>query len=141
MCRIVARDRLTDLIGGQVQVYFVTMASAIEQIRAGKVRSLAVTTAIRSEALPGVPIVSDFVPGYEASSWYGIGAPTNTPAEMVEKLNQEINAALADPKIKAQLADLGNTVLSGSPTDFGKLIAVETEKWAKVVKSSGIKAE
>jgi tripartite-type tricarboxylate transporter receptor subunit TctC len=136
-----AGPALTDLIGGRVQVYFAPMASAIEHIRAGRVRSLAVTTAMRSEALPGVPIVSDFVPGYEASSWYGIGAPTNTPAEIVEKLNREINAALADPKIKAQLADLGNTVLAGSPTDFGKLIAVETEKWAKVVKLSGIKAE
>jgi tripartite-type tricarboxylate transporter receptor subunit TctC len=136
-----AGPALTDLIGGRVQVYFAPMASAIEHIRAGRVRSLAVTTAMRSEALPGVPIVSDFVPGYEASSWYGIGAPTNTPAEIVEKLNREINTALADPKIKAQLADLGNTVLAGSPADFGKLIAVETEKWAKVVKLSGIKAE
>jgi tripartite-type tricarboxylate transporter receptor subunit TctC len=136
-----AAPAITDLIGGQVQVDFVTMASAIEHIRAGKVRSLAVTTAMRSEALPGVPIVSDFVPGYEASSWYGIGAPTNTPAEIVEKLNREINAALADPEFEARLADLGNTVLAGSPADFGKLIADETEKWRKVIQAGNIKPE
>jgi len=136
-----AAPALTDLIAGQVQVYFVTMGSAIEHIRTGKVRPLAVTTGMRSEALPGVPIVSDFVPGYEASGFYGIGAPKNTPAEIITKLNLEINAGLANPNIKARLADLGNTALAGSPTDFGKLLVEETEKWAKVVKLSGAKAD
>jgi tripartite-type tricarboxylate transporter receptor subunit TctC len=102
---------------------------------------LAVTIATRSEALPDIPTVSDFVPGYEASAWYGIGAPRNTPAEIVDKLNKEINAALSDPKIKARLADLGGTVLSGSPADFGKLIADETEKWGKVIRAANIKPE
>ena len=115
--------------------------SSIEHIRAGKLRALAVTTATRSEVLPDVPTVGDFVPGYEASVWYGVGAPKNTPAEIIDKLNKEINAALADPKIKARLADLGGTVLTGSPADFGKLIAEETEKWAKVVKFSGAKPD
>ena len=108
------------------------MPASIEYIRAGKLRALAVTTATRSEALPDIPTVGDFVPGYEASAWYGVGAPKNTPAEIIDKLNKEINAGLADPKIKARLADLGGTVLAGSPADFGKLIADETEKWAKV---------
>ena len=113
MCLIEARRHaLTDLIGGQVQVAFDAMASSIEHIRAGKLRALAVTTATRSEALPDIPTVGDFVPGYEASGWYGIGAPKNTPAEIIEKLNKEINAGLADPKIKARLADLGVTVLA-----------------------------
>ena len=136
-----AAPALTDLLGGQVQVMFDTMPASIEYIRAGKLRALAVTTATRSEALPDIPTVGDFVPGYEASSWYGVGAPRNTPAEIVDKLNKEINAGLADPKIKARLADLGGTVFAGSPADFGKLIADETEKWAKVVKFAGIKPD
>jgi tripartite-type tricarboxylate transporter receptor subunit TctC len=127
-----AAPALTDLIGGQVQVMFDIMASSIEYIRAGRVRALAVTTAARSEALPDVPTVGDFLPG---------GAPKNTPADIVEKLNKEINAGLADPKMKARLADLGATVLALSPADFGKLIAKDTEKWAKVVKFAGIKPE
>jgi tripartite-type tricarboxylate transporter receptor subunit TctC len=136
-----AAPALTDVIGGQVQVQFVTMASAIEHIRAGKVRPLAVTTAMRSEALPGVPAVRDFVPGYEASGLYGIGAPKNTPAEIITKLNIEINAGLTSPNMKARLAHLGNAALVGSPTDFGKVLVEETEKWAKVVKLSGAKAD
>ena len=127
---------LTDLLGGQVEFMFDAMSSSIEHIRAGKLRALAVATATRSEALPDIPTVGDFVPGFEASSWYGVGAPRNTPAEIVDKLNKEINAGLADPKIKARLADLGGTVFSGSPADFGKLIADETEKWGKVVRNS-----
>ncbi len=130
---------LTDLMGGQVQVMFGNMPSSIEHIRAGKLRPLAVTTAARSEALPDLPPVGDFVPGYEASTWYGLGAPGNTPAEIVDKLSKEINAALSDPKIKARLADLGGTVLSGSPADFGRLIADETEKWGKVIRAANIK--
>jgi tripartite-type tricarboxylate transporter receptor subunit TctC len=130
---------LTDLIGGQVQVMFGNMPSSIEHIRAGKLRPLAVTTATRSEALPDLPPVGDFVPGYEASTWQGLGAPGNTPAEIVDKLNKEINAALSDSKIKARLADLGGTVLSGSPADFGRLIAGETEKWGKVIRAANIK--
>jgi tripartite-type tricarboxylate transporter receptor subunit TctC len=130
---------LTDLIGGQVQVMFGNMPSSIEHIRAGKLRPLAVTTAARSEALPDLPPVGDFVPGYEASTWQGLGAPGKTPAEIVDKLNKEINAALSDPKIKARLADLGGTVLSGSPADFGRLIADETEKWGKVIRAANIK--
>ena len=130
---------LTDLIGGQVQVMFGNMPSSIEHIRAGKLRPLAVTTAARSEALPDLPPVGDFVPGYEASTWQGLGAPGNTPAEIVDKLNKEINAALSDPKIKARLADLGGTVLSGSPADFGRLIANETEKWGTVIRAANIK--
>ena len=132
---------LTDLIGGQVQVMFGSIPPSVEHIRAGKLRALAVTTATRAEALPDIPTVSDFVPGYEASAWYGIGAPRNTPAEIVDKLNKEINAALSDPKIKARLADLGGSVLSGSPADFGKLIADETEKWGKVIRAANIKPE
>jgi tripartite-type tricarboxylate transporter receptor subunit TctC len=132
---------LTDLIGGQVQVMFGSIPPSVEHIRAGKLRALAVTNATRSEALPDIPTVSDFVPGYEASAWYGIGAPRNTPAEIVDKLNKEINAALSDPKVKARLADLGGTVLSGSPADFGKLIADETEKWGKVIRAANIKPE
>jgi Tripartite tricarboxylate transporter family receptor len=120
---------LTDLLGGQVQVTFASMASSIEYIRTGKLRALAVTTATRSEMLPDVPTVGESVPGYEASTWSGVGAPKATPAEIVEKLNKEINAALADHKIKARLADLGSTPLVGSATDLGRLIADETEKW------------
>jgi tripartite-type tricarboxylate transporter receptor subunit TctC len=130
---------LTDLIGGQVQVMFGNMPSSIEHIRAGKLRPLAVTTAARSEALPDLPPVGDFVPGYEASTWQGLGAPGNTPAEIVDKLNKEINAALSDPKIKAKLADLGGSVLSGSPADFGRLITDETEKWGKAIRAANIK--
>jgi tripartite-type tricarboxylate transporter receptor subunit TctC len=132
---------LNDLLGGQVQVTFASMPSSIGYIRADKLRALAVTTATRSEVLPDVPTVGEFVPGYEASAWYGLGAPKATPAEIVDKLNKEINAALADPKVKARLADLGGTPLLGSPADFGKLIAEETEKWGKVVKFSGAKAD
>jgi tripartite-type tricarboxylate transporter receptor subunit TctC len=132
---------LTDLLAGQVQVYFSPMPAAIEYIKAGKLRALAVTTAARSEALPDIATVAEFVPGYEASTWVGVGAPKATPTEIVEKLNKEINAALADPKIKARLADLGGTVLPGTPADFGKLIADETEKWGKVVKFTGIKPQ
>jgi tripartite-type tricarboxylate transporter receptor subunit TctC len=132
---------LTDLLSGQVQVMFGTMTGSIEYIRAGKLRGLAVTTATRAEALPDVPTVAEFVPGYEASTWYGIGAPKSMATEIIDKLNKKINAGLADSKIKAQLADLGGTVLAGSPAEFGRLIADETEKWAKVVKFSGAKPE
>jgi tripartite-type tricarboxylate transporter receptor subunit TctC len=132
---------LTDLLGGQVQVTFGTMTGSIEYIRTGKLRALAVTTATRAEALPGVPTVAEFVPGYEASTWYGIGAPKDTATEIIDKLNKEINAGLADSKMKAQLADLGGTVLAGSPAEFGRLIADETEKWARVVKFAGIKPQ
>jgi tripartite-type tricarboxylate transporter receptor subunit TctC len=120
---------------------FPTTVSSIGYIRAGGLRALAVTAATRSDALPSIPTMAEFVPGYEATSWLGIGAPKNTPVEIVDKLNKEINAGLADPKIKARLADLGGTPLLGSPADFGKLIAEETEKWGKVVKFAGIKAE
>ena len=130
---------LTDLLAGQVQVIFSSLAAAIEYIRADKLRALAVTTATRFEGTPDIPTVGDVVPGYEASQWYGVGVPKNTPVEIVEKLNKEINGGLANPKLKAQLADLGGTVLPGSAADFGKLIAEETEKWAKVVKFSGAK--
>jgi tripartite-type tricarboxylate transporter receptor subunit TctC len=132
---------LTDLIGGQVQAMFPGTIASIEYIRTGKLRALAVTTATRSEALPDLPTVGDFVPGYEASLMDGVGAPKNTPAEIVDTLNKEINAGLADPKIKARFADLGATVIPGSSADFGKLIAEETQKWAKVVKFSDAKAE
>jgi tripartite-type tricarboxylate transporter receptor subunit TctC len=131
----------TDLLGGQVQVYFTGTVSSIEYIKTGRLRALAVTTATRSEALPDVPTVSEFVPGYEASGWFGVGAPKSTPTEIIDKLNNEVNAALADPKMKARLADVGGSALSGSPADFGKLIADETEKWGKVIKSAGIKPD
>jgi tripartite-type tricarboxylate transporter receptor subunit TctC len=136
-----AAPALTDLMGAQVQVMFPTMPASIQYVRAGKLRALAVTTATRSEALPDVPAVGEFVPGYEASGWYGVGAPKNTPPEIVEKLNKGINAALADPKLKARLADLGAEPMSMTPAEFGKLIADETEKWAKVVKFSGAKPD
>ena len=136
-----AGPMLTDLLGGQVQVTFDNMPSSIEHIRAGKLRALAVTTTTRSEALPDVPSISEFVPGYEASAWFGVGAPKGTPPEIIEKLNREVNAALADPKMQGRLAELGGMVMAGSPGDFGKIIAEETEKWAKVVKFSGAKAE
>ncbi len=132
---------MIDLMGGQVQVGFATMTASLGHIRAGKLRALAVTTTKRSDALPDVPCVSDFVPGYEASSWFGVAAPKNTPAEIVDKLNREINAGLADDKIKARLADMGGMLLTGSPEDYRKLIAGETEKWGKVIRAAGIKAE
>jgi tripartite-type tricarboxylate transporter receptor subunit TctC len=132
---------LTDLIGGQVQVLFPVLPASIEHIRAGRLRPLAVTTSVRSEALPDVPTVGDFIAGYEASSWYGLGAPRNTAVGVIDKLNKEINAGLADPKIKAQLADLGAATFASSPADFGKLIAEETDKWGKVVKFVGIKPQ
>ncbi len=134
-----AAPAVMDLIAGQVHVVFDNLPGSIEHIRAGKLRALAVTTAFRSEALPNLPTVGDFLPGYEASAWFGIGAPKGTPADIVESLNVELNAGLADPKIKARLADLGGTPLVGSPAEFGKLIAEETEKWAKVVKFAGVK--
>jgi tripartite-type tricarboxylate transporter receptor subunit TctC len=130
---------LTDLIGGQVQVIFSSIPAAIEYIRAGKLQALAVTSAVRAPALPDLPTVGEFVPGLEASQWYGIVAPKDTPAAIVDTLNKEINAGLADPKMKARLAELGGMVLAGSPADFAKLIADETEKWAKVIKFAGIK--
>jgi tripartite-type tricarboxylate transporter receptor subunit TctC len=130
-----------DLLGGQVQVMFPTTVGSIGYIRAGRLRALAVTTATRSDVLPDVPTVDEFVPGYEASAWFGVGAPKATPAEIVEKLNKEINAGLSDPELRRRLAEGGGTVLPGSPADFGKLIAAETEKWAKVIKSAGIKAD
>jgi tripartite-type tricarboxylate transporter receptor subunit TctC len=132
---------LNDLLGGQVQVYFATTVSSIGYIRAGRLRALAVTTATRSDALPDIPTMAEFVPGYEASFWLGVGAPKATPAEIVEKLNKEVNAALDDLKIKARLADLGGTPLPGSPADFGKLIAEETQKWGKVIRAANIKAD
>ena len=136
-----AAPALTDLIGGQVQVMIDTTPASMQHIRSGRLRPLAVTTATRADALPDLPTVGDFVPGYEATSWFGIGAPKDTPPEIIATLNKEINAAIADPKIKARLIDLGGTVLPGSPADFGKLVAAETEKWAKVVKFSGAKPE
>jgi tripartite-type tricarboxylate transporter receptor subunit TctC len=136
-----AGPTLTDLLAGQVQVSFPTMPASIEYIRTGKLRALAVTTAKRSDALPDIPTVGEFLPGYEASNWYGVGIPKNTPAEIIDKLNKEINAALADPKMKARLAEWGATALPGSPAEFGKLIADDVAKWAKVVKFANIKPE
>ena len=132
---------LTDLLAGQVQVGFPSLPSAIGYVRAGTLRALAVTTATRSQALPDVPSVGEFVPGYEASGWFGVGAPKATPAEIVEKLNKEVNAALHDPKMKARLADLGGEPLTGSPAELAKMIADETEKWGKVIKFAGIKPQ
>jgi tripartite-type tricarboxylate transporter receptor subunit TctC len=132
---------LTDLLGGQTQVYFAGISPAIEHIRAGKLRALAVTSAMRSELLPNVPTMAEFVPGFENSAWHGVGAPRNTPADIITKLNNEINAALASPVMKARFAGLGITVFPTSPGDFGKFIADETEKWAKVINSSGIKPQ
>jgi tripartite-type tricarboxylate transporter receptor subunit TctC len=132
---------LSDLIGGQVQVMFDPVASSIEHIRSGKLRALAATTSKRLYVLPDIPTVADFLPGFEASSWQGICAPRNTPVEIVDKLNKEINAGLSDPKLKARLVDLGGIALPGSPSEFGKFIADETEKWGKVVKFAGIKAD
>jgi tripartite-type tricarboxylate transporter receptor subunit TctC len=132
---------LTDLLAGQVQVMFDTTPASIEHIRAGRLRALAVTSEMRSEVLPEIPTVSEFVPGYEASSLFGIGVPANTPSEIIDKLNKEVNAALADARMKSRLADLGGIMLPGSPTSFGKLIAEETEKWTRVVRFSGAKPE
>ena len=132
---------IVDLLGGQVQVMFASPSISLEHVRAGKLRALAVTTAARSAVLPDVPTVGDFLSGFEASVWLGIGAPKNTPADIIDKLNKEINAGLADPKIKARFAALGSTILPGSPGDFGKLIAEETEKWAEVIRAANIKAE
>jgi tripartite-type tricarboxylate transporter receptor subunit TctC len=132
---------LQSLLAGEVQVMFASMPSSLEFIRAGKLRALAVTTATRSAELPDLPPIGDFLPGYEASVFYGIGAPKDTPPEIVERLNKEINAGMADPRLGARLTDLGGAILPGSPADFGKLIATETEKWAKVIKFAHIKAE
>jgi tripartite-type tricarboxylate transporter receptor subunit TctC len=132
---------LTDLLGGRVNVMFDAVPSSIEHIRAGKLRALAVTTATPSDVLPGIPTIADFLPGYESSIWFGVGVPKNTPAEIVDMLNREINGILADPRTKSRFADLGATVLTGSPADFGKLIAEETEKWAEVVKFAGAKPD
>jgi tripartite-type tricarboxylate transporter receptor subunit TctC len=136
-----AGPALVDMLGGQVQVMFVAMSSSLEYVRTGKLRVLAVTTATRLPALPAIPTVAEFVPGYEFSVWTGMGAPKNTPAEIVDKINKEINAGLADPKMKARLADLGGTPIPGSSTDFGKFIAAETEKWGKVIRAANITAE
>jgi tripartite-type tricarboxylate transporter receptor subunit TctC len=132
---------VTDLLGGQVQVMFATAPSSIEFVRAGKLRALAVTTATRLAALPDISTVGEFVPSYEASGFYGLGAPKNTPLEIIDKLNKEINASLADPKMKARIAETGGTVLAGSPTDFEKLIAEETDKWGKVIRAANIKPD
>jgi tripartite-type tricarboxylate transporter receptor subunit TctC len=132
---------ITDVLGGQVDVLFGGLPAAVEHIRAGRLRALAVTTKDRSDALPDVPVIGDFVPGYEASAWYGVGAPRGTPTEIIDRLNKEINLGLADPKIVARFSELGFTAVAGSPAEFGKLIAFETEKWARVVKVSGAKAD
>ena len=132
---------LTDLLAGQVQMMFADTPSSIEHLRAGKLRALAVTTAMRSDVLPEIPTVSEFIPGFEASNWFGVAAPKNTPLEIIDKLNKEINVALAEPKIKARLGDLGAAALAGSPADFGKLISEEAEKWGKVIRAANIKPE
>jgi tripartite-type tricarboxylate transporter receptor subunit TctC len=132
---------LTDLLGGQVQVMFASISGSLEYIRAGRLRPLAVTTTTRSEALPDIPAMADFVPGFEASAWIGIGAPKNTPIEIIDQLNGEINLGLADPRMKARIADLSATVLTGTPAEFGELIAEETAKWAKVIRLAGIKSD
>jgi tripartite-type tricarboxylate transporter receptor subunit TctC len=132
---------VADMVGGQMQIMFAVMPDCIEQVRAGKLRALAVTTSTPSDALPGIPTVADILPGYESSFWIGITAPKNTPADIIEKLNREINRALVDPTIKARITELGGSVLSGSPADFGKLIADETEKWGKVIRAANIKIE
>jgi tripartite-type tricarboxylate transporter receptor subunit TctC len=132
---------VTDLLGGQVQMMFSPLPTSIEYIKSGRLRALAVTSATRSEALSDIPVVADSVPGYEASAWYGVGAPRSTPAEIVDKLNSEINAGLADPKIKARLLELGSVAFAGSPSQFGKHIAAETDKWAKVIRVANIKPD
>ena len=136
-----ASQALTDLLGGQVQVLFEPLPASIQHIRSGALRALAVTTSARSEAMPDLPTMSEFVPGYEASGWNGLCAPRNTPVEIADKLNSVILAGLAEPKLKARLADLGATPLGGSPSEFGKLIADETEKWARVIRAANIKVE
>jgi len=136
-----AAAAVTDLLGGEMQVMFDILTGSMQYIKAGRLRALAVTSAARSEALPDIPTVGEFVPGYEASSWNGVGVPKNTPAEIVAKLNTEINAALADPNIKARLADLGGAPMPMKTVEFGALVATETEKWAKVVKFSGAKPD
>ncbi len=136
-----AAPAVTDLLGGQIQVAFTELATSLGHVKSGNLRALAVTTAARTEALPEVPTLSEFIPGFEASQWVGLVAPKDTPRTIVEKLNTEINAALADPKVKARFADLGGMVLPGSPDDFGKLIRDETEKWAKVIRAANIKVE
>ena len=142
MCRYGRYNlEVVHLLGGQVQVTFNSLPASIEYIKAGTLRALAVTSATRSETLPGIPTMGEFLPGFEASQWYGVGAPKNTPPQIIDKLNIEINAGLADPKLRVRLADLGGTVMMGSPADFGKLIADETEKWGKVIRSANIKAE
>jgi tripartite-type tricarboxylate transporter receptor subunit TctC len=132
---------LTDLLGGQLQLMFSPLPPSVEYVRSGKLRALAVTTATRSQALPDVPVIADAVPGYQASAWYGIGAPKGTPTEIVDKLNAEINAGLADPKLSARLTELGSVPFAGSPADFGKFLAAETDKWGKVIRAANIKAE
>jgi tripartite-type tricarboxylate transporter receptor subunit TctC len=136
-----AGPALTDLLGGQVQVTFASLPSSVGYIRTGKLRALGSTAAARSDALPDIPTVGEFVPGYEASGWFGLGAPRATPTEIVDKLNTEVDAALADRKTRARLVDLGGTVLALSPADFGKLIADETEKWGKVIRAANIKPD
>ena len=136
-----AAPATADLLAGQVQVYFTGATNVVEYVKAGKLRALAVTTATRLETLPDTPTVADFVPGYEASTWYGVGAPTNTPSGIIDKLNREINAALTDPKMKARLSELGTSVLVTSPAEFAKFIADETEKWAKVIRAANIKLD
>jgi tripartite-type tricarboxylate transporter receptor subunit TctC len=132
---------LSDLLGGQVQVLFGSTSLTVEQIRAGRLRPLAVTSETRWDGLPDIPTVGDFVPGYEASSVFGLSAPKKTPVGLIDELNKEVNAGLDDPKLKARLIDLGGTLLAGSPADFGKLIADDTEKWGKVIRAAKIKAE
>jgi tripartite-type tricarboxylate transporter receptor subunit TctC len=136
-----AAPALADLLGGQVQIYLGTTPASIEHIRAGRLRAIAVTTTARLDLLPDLPTVNEALPGYEATGWWGMGAPKGTPADVIERLNSDVNASLADPAIKARIADLGGTALVGSPADFGRLIAAETEKWGKVVRFSGAKAE
>jgi tripartite-type tricarboxylate transporter receptor subunit TctC len=136
-----AGPALTDLLGGQVLISFAGISGSIEYVRSGKLRALAITTATRSEALPDVPTVSEFLPGFEAGDWLGVGAPRNTPAEIIDRLNREITAGVADPKIKARFADLGGTPLALAPAEFGKLLADETQKWAKVIRAANIKPE
>ena len=136
-----AAPALVDVLSGVCQVNFPAMPASIEYIKAGRLRALGVSTAMRSEALPGIPAVGEFLPGYESSSWWGVGAPKNTPVEIIEKLNREINAGLADPGMRAKLDPLGGTLIAGSPDDFRKLIVSETEKWAPVVRFSGAKPD
>ena len=136
-----AAPALTDLLSGQVQVYFGSMAGSLEHIKLRKLRALATTGATRSEMLPDIPAVNEYLPGFESSYWNGVGAPKNTPVAIIDRLNVEINAGLADPQLKARLADMGGTMLAGAPAEFGELIAAETEKWGKVIKFAGIKPE